>query len=259
LHAAQFRILTELRDLKLLPVTSDNLPSILTLADRIFDEVANAYHEELAPAIPKIWEQQTEDLRWDVRGWLREMAQASNEHWTPRWFELSFGLRKQQPGDPASQSDPITLIGDVRIRGAIDMVEEKAGRIRITDHKTGKAPIQGPKYTGKGEVLQPILYAQAAEILLGKPAESGRLSFCTERGGYKTFDVPVDDKSRQALATVVSLIDQSIANGFLPAAPREGACGYCDYRSVCGPYEESRIHRKSKDRLALLEQLRDTP
>jgi ATP-dependent helicase/DNAse subunit B len=257
LHAAQFRILTELRELKLLPVTSDNLSSVLTLADRIFDDVANEYEEELAPAIPKIWEQQTEDLRWDVRGWLREMAQASHENWTPRWFELSFGLRKQQPGDPASQSDPIALIGDIRVRGAIDMVEEKAGRIRITDHKTGKAPTQGPGYTGKGEILQPVLYAQAAEVLLGKPAESGRLSFCTERGGYKTFDVPIDDHSRQALADVVSLIDRSIAEGFLPAAPREGACGYCDYRSICGPYEESRIHRKAKERLAFLDQLRD--
>ncbi|HET9215882.1 MAG TPA: PD-(D/E)XK nuclease family protein [Terriglobia bacterium] len=259
LHAAQFRILTELRDLKLLPVTPDNLSSVLTLADRVFDEVVNDYHEELAPAIPKIWEQQTEGLRWDVRGWLREMAQASHENWTPKWFELSFGLRKQQPGDPASQSDPITLIGDIRVRGAIDMVEEKAGRIRITDHKTGKAPTQGPGYTGKGEVLQPVLYALAAEILLGEPAESGRLSFCTERGGYKNFDVPIDDISRQALANVVTLIDRSIADGFLPAAPREGACAYCDYRSVCGPYEESRIHRKAKDRLALLEQLRDLP
>jgi ATP-dependent helicase/nuclease subunit B len=259
LHTAQFSILSELRDLKLLPVRSDNLSDVLGIADRIFDEVVNAYHEELAPAIPKIWEQQTEDLRWDVRGWLREMSQSSNENWTPKWFELAFGLRKQQQADQTSQSDSITLNGEILVRGAIDMVEERAGRIRITDHKTGKAPAQDPGRTGKGEILQPILYAQAAEILLGKPAESARLSFCTERGGYRSFEIPIDDKSRQALATVVTLIDRSISDGFLPAAPREGACLYCDYRSICGPYEETRIHRKAKDRLILLDQLRETP
>ena len=37
--------------------------------------------------------------------------------------------------------------------------------------------------------------------------------------------------------------------GFLPAAPREGACRYCDYRIVCGPREERRIARKPQDRL----------
>ena len=55
------------------------------------------------------------------------------------------------------------------------------------------------------------------------------------------------------------LIDRSILDGFLPAAPREGACAYCDYRLICGPYEETRIHRKASDRLAVLDELRETP
>jgi CRISPR/Cas system-associated exonuclease Cas4 (RecB family) len=103
------------------------------------------------------------------------------------------------------------------------------------------------------------LYALAAEALLGKPAESGRLFFCTERGGYRFFEIPINEQSRQSLSTVVTLIDRSIAEGFLPAAPGPGACTYCDYRLVCGPYEEARIRRKAADRLALLNELRETP
>ena len=259
LHTAQFRILSELRQRNLLPVTSESLSSVIPLADRIFDEVGRAYEEQLAPAIQRIWETQIEDLRWDVRGWLREATQPENMGWTPRWFELSFGLPMQHEKDPASQGDPIDLDSGMRVRGAIDLVEERGGKIRVTDYKTGKALAHSPGLTGNGEILQPVLYSQAAEILLGKPAESARLFFCTERGGYQSFEVPINDQSRDALARVMTSVDRSIAEGFLPAAPREGACQYCDYRPVCGPYEESRIRRKSKDRLALLHELRETP
>jgi CRISPR/Cas system-associated exonuclease Cas4 (RecB family) len=136
------------------------------------------------------------------------------------------------------------------------MVEERDGRLRITDHKTGRPLPRHPGITGGGEVLQPTLYAQAAEKLLGKPVESGRLFYATERGGYQSFEVPSNDLSRLTLTSVIQSIDQSIAEGFLPAAPRENACQYCDYRFICGPYEQTRVHRKSQDRLARLIELR---
>ena len=58
--------------------------------------------------------------------------------------------------------------------------------------------------------------------------------------------------ARQAL----SIIDESLHQGFLPAAPRAKACDNCDYRVVCGPYEEERSARKSKPELKLLRELR---
>jgi CRISPR/Cas system-associated exonuclease Cas4 (RecB family) len=259
IHTTQFRLLSELRSLELLPIGPDNLSRIAVIADRVFDEIAENYREELAPAIPRIWEKQIENIRWDIRGWLRAMAQPANMGWVPKWFELSFGLPKAREMDPQSQNDPIELPGGIRVRGAIDMVEEKQGTIRITDHKSGRSLSQHPGITGHGEILQPALYAQAAEALLKIPAVSSRLFFCTERGGYQSFEVPVDERSRESLAKVIYIIDRSIAEGFLPAAPREHACGYCDYKVVCGPYEESRIRRKSRDRLAILTELRETP
>ena len=139
------------------------------------------------------------------------------------------------------------------------MVEEKDGTIRITDHKTGKALQRPPGLTGRGEVLQPILYAQAAEVMLERQAVSARLFFCTDRGGYRLFEIPIDEQSRQSLSKVIASIDESITDGFLPAAPRADACTYCNYKVVCGPYEESRVRRKSQDRLTLLNELREMP
>src|SRR6185436_9718246 len=94
-HTTQFRLLSELRSLGLLPVNPENLSSVVTVADRVLDDVAESYREELAPAIPRIWEREIEDLRWDLRGWLRTMSADStgaSATWVPRWFELSFGL-----------------------------------------------------------------------------------------------------------------------------------------------------------------------
>src|SRR4029079_3530998 len=65
-HNTQFRLLSELRTRDLLPITTDNLGIVVPIADRVFDETAESYREELAPAIPRIWESQIEDIRWDL-------------------------------------------------------------------------------------------------------------------------------------------------------------------------------------------------
>jgi ATP-dependent helicase/nuclease subunit B len=256
-HAIQFRLLGELRARALLPVTAGNFQHVVEVADTVINAVAADYREELAPAVARIWEGEVEDIRWDLRGWLREMVQPDGvAQWTPRWFELSFGLDMRHERDPESASEAVHLKNGLILRGAIDMIEEREGRLRITDHKTGRAPLAPPGPTGRGEVLQPVLYAQAAEAVLVRPAESARLFYCTERGGYRSVDVPFNDESRSALDRVIQSIDESLAQGFLPAAPREGACKWCDYKIVCGPYEETRVRRKPKDRLASLEQIR---
>ena len=46
---------------------------------------------------------------------------------------------------------------------------------------------------------------------------------------------------------MLDIIDRAIAGAHLPAAPRDGACGFCDFRAVCGPLEERRYRNKAKD------------
>jgi hypothetical protein len=60
---------------------------------------------------------------------------------------------------------------------------------------------------------------------------------------------------------VADVVGRALTDGFLPAAPVERACTWCDYRPVCGPYEEVRLKRKPKDRLgiAALTRLRGMP
>jgi RecB family exonuclease len=257
-HTLQFRLFSRLKSLNLLPITEQNHQMIYAIADEVLAEVAETYREETAPAIPKIWEAEIEEIRWDVRGWIRHVAiSATAANWKQTWFELAFGLRNRGETDPQSSAVPVRLPDGQELRGAIDLIEENAGEIRVTDHKTGRAPSKQIRYVGEGEVLQPLLYALAAEALLKKKAHSARLYYCTERGQYRIVEIPVDEDGKRAVATALHSIDESIAAGFVPVAPRRGACEFCDYRIVCGPYEELRTHRKPKDRLRLLMELRE--
>jgi hypothetical protein len=51
-------------------------------------------------------------------------------------------------------------------------------------------------------------------------------------------------------------LDEALSKPFLPAAPAKGACQFCDYRVVCGPYEELRTSHKPAAELASLAAVR---
>lgn len=260
-HAVQAALLGALRDRGRLPLAAESAQEALDLLDATLDRFAADYRERLAPALPRVWESEIEEMRVDLRGWLREVVDgsvgpASRQPWVPAHFELAFGLPADDRRDPNSRAAAADLLGRLRLRGSIDLVERSldGGLLRATDHKTGRAPDTQLVTIGGGESLQPLLYALAASELLGTPARWGRLYFCTRRGGYRTFEVPVHELSLFALGEVLDLLDGSLADGFFPAAPREGACGRCDYRPVCGPWEERRIRHKPT---APLQQLLD--
>jgi CRISPR/Cas system-associated exonuclease Cas4 (RecB family) len=113
---------------------------------------------------------------------------------------------------------------------------------------------------GGGEILQPVLYALALEkVLPNERSEAGRLYYCTSAGEFTEVNVPLDEAARAAAQKVADTVQQAILAGFLPAAPAKGACQYCDYLQVCGPYEERRTQRKSPSELIALESLRKEP
>ena len=233
-HAAQFELFREMA--RAVPA------SILDLADKVLDRVAARYEDELAPAIPRVWKSEIEHLRTDLRGWLQHVA-ATKSDWLPAHFEFGFGLPPNPDRDLASTAQEAVIFDGIRLRGSIDLIERHATNhtLRVTDHKTGKAPKDRPQYVGGGGILQPLLYALAAETLLGESVQSGRLFYCTQRGDFSDIDIPLNDESRARLRRVLETIDRSIQEGFLPAAPQTGACAFCDYSAVCGPYEEAHV------------------
>lgn len=255
-HAMQFALLADLKKSGSLPVSPRNLAEALQHLDAALDRVAGEYEEKLAPAIPRVWQTGVEDLRTDLRGWLQFVA-ANEAGWEPLHFEFAFGLPPSEGRDPASTAAEANLEEGVHLRGSIDLIEREAasGALRVTDHKTGKRPDAIPLYVGGGKLLQPLLYGLAAQRVLGTSVATGRLFYATQRGGYDVVTIQIHEKSRQILARLLANIDASIANGFLPPAPQKDTCERCDYRPVCGPYEEQRFEQEKNRRDERLEAL----
>jgi len=259
-HEVQFKLFGRLREKGLLPMRKESLAELFDLADAQLLKTAETYHDQLAPAIERVWESEIESLKTDLRGWIQSVVNA-NEPWRPSHFELSFGLPLGADHDPSSRAEETVILDGVRLRGSIDLVETDDERqlVRVTDHKTGKANRARRLIVQGGEVLQPLLYALVAEQLLGRPVEEGRLFYCTRRGDYHELKVKIGDEGRRAVADVLQTVDKAVADGFLPAAPRERACRFCDYQLVCGPNEEMRLERKRKGQLRSLQALRKMP
>jgi RecB family exonuclease len=257
-HDVQFALFGALRDEGLLPVTEDRLEAARAHLDRVLDETAKRYEDDLAPAIERVWRDGVESVRADLREWLRR-ASTDGSGFTPWLFELSFGLLGRRDRDPHSRDEPVALDCGLALRGSIDLVERSEdGRVRVTDHKTGKVRVKPGQIVAGGEALQPVLYALAVEKLFpDEPVESGRLYYCTSTGGFEERTVPLDADARASARTVAEVIGQALGEPFLPAAPARGACRWCDYRTVCGPYEELRTARKYAPDVAPLKRLRE--
>jgi ATP-dependent helicase/nuclease subunit B len=259
IHEALFELHAELRKAGLLPVTPASLEKARAHLDRVLEGVAGRYKDELAPAIPRVWEDAVAGIRADLREWLRRASLDST--WKPVFFELSFGLpagaRGQAERDPRSTTEPARLDCGIQLRGSIDLVEQSALGLRATDYKTGKVRAEKDTVIGGGALLQPVLYALALEKVLPKErVVEGRLYYCTATGEFTEIPVPLDEDARKAADLVAKTVRDAVHGAFLPAAPGDGACKYCDYLRVCGPYEEERTKRKRQDELAPLVSLR---
>jgi hypothetical protein len=260
IHEIQARTMRTLQADGALPVIPAGLQEATATLDAALNRVAAEYCEELAPAIQRVWQDEVEAIRGDLRVWLRRMSEES-EVWIPRNFEFTFGLAADPSYDPASVADPVTLEGGWKLRGAVDLIEETPppSSLRVTDHKTGANRTTEGWIVGGGETLQPVLYSLAVEAATEIPVTEARLFFCTSRGGFTERVVKMDDWARLYGRRALEIIDRSVASGHLPPAPRDGACAYCDFRLVCGPHEEIRSRRKNQDILEDLRALRELP
>jgi len=258
-HKVVARFLRTALAKKMLPFTNANLSRAHATVDQILTATAAEYHEQYAPAIERVWQDEMELLRADLRGWITQMSERSDDY-VPELIEFAFGLPVAEGRDPASTPQHATLPEGFQIHGVIDLTEKsRHGETRITDHKTSKNRTNDGMVVGGGEVLQPVLYSLSIEDLRKITVREARLSFCTALGGYTERTVVMDTASRQAAIHVLQTVDEAIKRGFLPAAPKEDGCKWCDFAQVCGPHEELRVSRKDQRALNELVNIREMP
>jgi len=65
------------------------------------DRLAARYYEDLAPAIDRVWTDEVESMRTDLKGWVHQVANEEGE-WVPIRAELGFGF-PAAPGQTAAE------------------------------------------------------------------------------------------------------------------------------------------------------------
>ncbi|HEX6463531.1 MAG TPA: PD-(D/E)XK nuclease family protein, partial [Vicinamibacterales bacterium] len=256
-HEAQAMFFRRLKADGRLPLSPADTSHALKTVDAALKSVANTYEELLAPAIERVWRDEIADIGRDLRVWVRRLP--LTDGWVPQYFEFAFGLKADTGRDPASLGDPVVVDDRFILRGSVDLIEGWNADLRITDHKTGKNRTTWKTVIGGGAILQPVLYGLAIERALNATVKSGRLFYCTSAGGFVDHEIPLNEQNRRAGLDALEIVDRAIELGFLPAAPAERACTWCDFLAVCGPDERSRVSRKAQDKLGDLVALREMP
>ncbi len=260
-HEVQFAVLSRLRAEELLPVRPDNLTRALDHVDGILDAVAGRYRDELAPAIPRVWEDGINSIRADLREWLRRASQ-EDDGWVPDRFELAFGLadaragrrrsrQRQRAGTGGGDADAARLDRSRRASSARrapgDRPQDRQGaghgrrrrrRRRDPAARPLRARVRAPPARARRGGTPLLLHGDRRLRATGRGPRRAQPCRRARRGGGG---------------------GRALVDGFLPAAPLERGCPWCDYRPVCGPYEEVRVKRKPRERLAALTRLRSMP
>ena len=187
--------------------------------------VAAEYHEQLAPAIERVWRDEIADIA--TRPARLGPAAARRRRLDPELFEFSFGLR-DEGRDPRSVPDPVLVDGRFLLRGSVDLVEQKPGDAAAARHRSQDR--QEPddvenRRSAAARCCSRCLYSLAVEQALDTPVTSGRLFYCTAAGRLHRSRDP--DQRGQLAAPASRRSRSSIArssSGFLPAAPAERAC-----------------------------------
>jgi len=257
-HEVQAGVLRALRADGLLPLEPADVPRALKALAATLETIAAAYKDRLAPAITRVWDDEIAAIGRDLRVWIRKLPESGP--WIPEYFEYSFGL-DDEGRDERSQREPVRIDDRFILRGSVDVIETRQGssELRITDHKTGRNRTTPRTVIGGGGTLQPVIYGLAIEKILGRPVREGRLFYATTAGGFAEHPVPLSEANRRAGLEALEIIDRAIELGFLPAAPAERACTWCDFRSICGPDEPRHVARKAADPLGDLLALRGMP
>jgi ATP-dependent helicase/nuclease subunit B len=240
-------------------IATSSIDTVLEVLDATLTRIAANYAELLAPAVDRVWQDEIASIRTDLHIWARDLAGSTG--WEPWLFEFAFGLPDAPGRDPNSRRDPVMIDDRFILRGAIDLIERKPGTniLRVTDHKTSKNRSERGSIIGQGKQLQPVIYSLAVEAATGCTVETARFSYCTTAGGFTEHNVPINERSRRMGIEALEIIDRSVEHGMLPPAPAEKACAFCDFLPVCGPNQERRARRKSREQVADLIELRGRP
>ncbi len=220
LHAVYEATLREARARRIRPED----PAFEGLALETLAEEAARVRAEVPSPGEGVLRREVAALEEDVRSFVR-MIREHDAPWVA--LEFRFGLGEREP-----------LIlevpgGEVRLRGAVDRVDENLQGLYVIDYKTGVARDyqRGKGAFHGGRRLQHAIYAEAVERLVGGEVVAGEYHFPTRRGENEIHAYRRQDL--QPLPDLLGLMLDGVAAGSFVPTDDAGDCRYCDYAEAC--------------------------
>jgi RecB family exonuclease len=121
--------------------------------------------------------------------------------------------------------------GELRLRGAIDRVDQDLAGLHVVDYKTGTPRGYEKGVFDGGRRLQHAIYAHVAESHFKNDVVDGQYHFPTRRGQNQTFTY-----GRLQLAPVGNLLEimfDGVAAGHFVPTDEADDCTFCDFAEIC--------------------------
>ncbi len=231
-------------------------------------QAAAEYHEQLAPAIDRVWRDEIADIA-PRPARLGAPAAVCASEWTPEYFEFSFGLQRR--GSRSERACPIrcssTAASAARLGRSRRDARRDDGSCASPTTRRARTGRRGRRSSAAARCCSRCSTASPSSRRSDRPVTSGRLFYCTAAGGFTDHEIPINDANRRAGLEALEIVDRAIELGFLPAAPasarargatsgpsaartKSSACAKVSARSSATSTRCGRCHSPDSRRLA---------
>lgn len=201
-----------------------DLPAEQRTPDTLFDLFRVAWAEVRAGEYEGLFESVEDERAWGIES-LELLANY-------------FAVEDPTAFDPIERElDMLEDLDGITIRGILDRMEkDAAGRVVITDYKTGKAP---PEQYALPAFFALKIYALLIRQRTGTTPDAIQLIYLNGPTVYRIDinDAQLDAMDRQ-LRALWSAIDKAITTGHFPPRPSR-LCDWCSFQDLCPAFNKN--------------------
>lgn len=198
----------------------------LPAAERTLDRLADLFREAWQQIKPVDYPELFDDIETERAWGIESLGILANY----------FAIEDPTSFEPLSlELDMTQRVGDMKIRGILDRMEETPDGLVITDYKTGKAP---PERYAMSAFFALKIYALLIRIREGRTPAALKLIYLN---GPTVLQIPVDDAQLDAmerqLEALWAAIERAIETDNFPT--RTGVlCDWCSYQDICPAFTD---------------------
>jgi ATP-dependent helicase/nuclease subunit B len=235
-------IYRELKNLGLLPLSSQSQSDVMEVVDRELEGYLHSYQQRESVGIPVFWEIEKRSICDAVKIFLiGEMRDESSL--VPVYFEKRFGYGRME-----NEVAFNTKKRKIFFRGRIDRIDVgEDGNFRVIDYKTGKLHGRDNDLGGGSKLQLPVYLVAASKIVDTDPSRGEacyRKVSISEGKDTLTFTGKLWNRESEHFEDILNVLLRTMERGIFVAVPSMDSCRYCPVRVCCPTGKDQIFERK---------------